>query len=73
MAITPQDLQEWNSHPITKAIFKEIDNSLLELSKESCMCLTVDETAMKTVYNEGLAAGAASLKEAYEILEEDSQ
>jgi len=73
MAITPQDLQDWNSNSVTKAIFKEIDSSLLELSRSSCLCATADETAMKTAYNEGIAEGIASFKEAYEILEEDSQ
>ena len=73
MAITPQDLQDWNSNPVTKALFKEIDNSLNELNQDSCLCSTSDETAMKTAYNEGIAAGISSLKEAYEILEEDSK
>ena len=73
MVITPEDLKDWGSHPVTKAIFKEVDNSLLELSRSSCLCATADETAMKTAYNEGIAEGIASFKEAYEILEEDSK
>jgi hypothetical protein len=73
MVITPQDLQDWNSNPVTKAIFAGIENSLQELKQQSCMCSTADETAMKTAYSEGIAEGINSLKEAYEILEEDSK
>ena len=71
--ITPQDLQDWNSNSVTKAIFAGIEDSLQELRQESCLRSTADETAMATAKNEGIAEGINSLKEAYEILEEDSQ
>lgn len=71
MVLTKEDLQDWNSHPVTKAIFGCIDVSLIELRQESCMSATCDETAMKTAKNEGIAEGVNSLKDAYEILEED--
>jgi hypothetical protein len=73
MVITPQDLQDWNSNPVTKAIFADIENSLRELRIESCLRSTVDETAMTAARQVGIAEGINSLKEAYEILEEDSQ
>jgi hypothetical protein len=73
MALTKQDLQDWNSHPVTKAIFSGIKDSLAELRAESCLCKTADETAMKTAKNEGIAEGINSLTEAYEILVEDSE
>ena len=72
-AITPQDLQDWNSNPVTKAIFAGIENSLQELRQESCLRSTADETAMTAARHEGIAEGINSIKEAYEILEEDSQ
>jgi hypothetical protein len=73
MVLTKQDLQDWNSHPVTKMIFAGIKDSLVELKAESCMCRAADETAMKTAFNEGVAEGISSLSEAYEILEEDSE
>ena len=73
MVITLQDLKDWNSNPVTKAIFKGIENSLNELKDEPCIYSTVDETAMKAAFKEGVKEGINSLKEAYEILEEDLQ
>lgn len=71
--LTKQDLQDWNSHPVTIAIFKDINEQLVELSKESTLRLTADETAMATAKNEGIKEGAGSLKEAYELLLEASE
>ena len=73
MVLTKEDLQGWNSHPVTKAIFAGINESLVELSKESCLRSTSDETAMKVSFNEGIAEGINSLKEGYQLLEEDSE
>lgn len=73
MAITKQDLADWNSHPVTKAIFKQIDAQIFEVSIESVVKETADQTAMQAARNEGVIEGAQSLKEAYEILEEDSE
>jgi len=70
MVLTKQELQDWNQHPVTKAIFAGIDASLIELKQESCLSATCDETAMKTAKNEGIAEGINSLKDAYELLEE---
>ena len=71
MVITKEDLQDWNSHPVTKAIFEGISESLAELKQESCMRPTSDETAMKTAFNEGVAEGISSLRDGYLILEDD--
>ena len=73
MAITPQDLQDWNSNPVTKAIFAQIDESLEELRLESPLRSTVDLTAMTAAKNEGIAEGIQSLKYGFELLEEDSE
>ena len=73
MVLTKADLQDWNSNPVTKAIFAGIKESLAELRAESCLCKTADETAMKTAQNEGRAEGIGCLIEAYEILVEDSE
>lgn len=70
MILTKEELQDWNSHPVTKAIFEGIGTSLNELKSESCMCSSADETAMKTAFNEGVAEGINSLKDAYELIEE---
>lgn len=73
MILTKEDLQDWNSHPVTKRIFEGIEEARKELKEESCLCETSDETAMKTALNEGIAQGINILKEAYELLEEDSE
>ena len=73
MVLTKDDLQDWNSHPVTKEIFKGHDRSLIELSQQSCMKPSADETAMATAFSEGVAEGVNSLKDAYEILVEDTE
>lgn len=73
MVITKQELQEWNSHPVTKAIFKEIYDQTIAISMESTLRDTVDQTAMQTARNEGVIEGANLLKEAYENLEEGAE
>ena len=68
--LTKRDLQDWNSHPVTREIFNQINEQLVELRAESTVRPTADETAMATAKNEGIAEGAESLKEAYELLME---
>ena len=71
--LTKQDLQDWNSHPVTQIIFKQIKEQLFELRMESTVRSTVDETAMATAKQEGIAEGAYSLVEAYELLMENAE
>ena len=71
--LTKQDLQDWNSNPVTRQIFEGIDASLIELRDQSCMCATSDETAMRVAKNEGIAEGINSLKDAYLLMWEDSE
>jgi len=71
--LTKQDLQDWNSHPVTIAIFKDINEQLVDLSNESTLRPTADETAMETARVQGVKDGANSLKEAYELLLEASE
>ena len=73
MVLTKADLQDWNSNPVTKAIFEGLDDSLKELQAESCMRPTSDETAMMVALNEGIAQGINTIRGAFEILEEDSE
>ncbi len=73
MVLTKQDLQGWNSHPVTKQIFAAIKEELGELKTESCMCATSDETAMKVALNEGIAQGVNSLTDAFEVLLESAE
>ena len=72
-ALTKQDLQDWNSHPVTKLIFKEILLQVLAVKDESVVRDTCDQTAMQAARNEGLIEGASLLKEAYEVLEEAAE
>ena len=69
--ITKQDLAEWNSYPVTKAIFKEINDQITVVSMESVVKETADQTAMQAARNEGVIEGAQALKDAYEFLVED--
>ena len=73
MVLTKQDLQDWNSHPVTRQVFAGIKESLSELKKESCICATSDQTAMKVSLNEGIAQGIKSMTDAYDMLEEDAE
>ena len=68
--LTKQDLQDWNSHPVTKAIFKEIHDQVLSIQMESVVRDTCDQTAMQAARNEGMVEGASLLKGAYEEIEE---
>lgn len=70
MVITPEDLADWNSHPVTKAIFKQIDEHIKDLRLESTLRPTADETAMATAKNEGISEGVNSLRETYELIKE---
>ena len=71
--LTKQDLEDWNSHPVTKQIFIEINTSIDDLSKESTLRDTVDQTAMQTAFNEGVKEGASRLRDAYEDLSEATE
>lgn len=71
--LTKQDLQDWNSHPVTQVILKQIDAQLVELRAESTLRPTADETAMATAKNEGIAEGADSLLQAYYLILEDAE
>lgn len=70
--LTKQDLADWNSHPVTQKIFKEINSSLVELRSQSVVQDTVDQTAMQASYNEGMAAGAEILMDTYLELKEEA-
>tara|TARA_R110002096_G_scaffold300195_1_gene494894 strand:- start:451 stop:672 length:222 start_codon:yes stop_codon:yes gene_type:complete len=73
MVLTKQDLQEWNSHPVTQQIFKEINEAIIELKSKSCVRDTADKTAMQTALSEGMVLGASILKESYEDLLEATE
>jgi hypothetical protein len=71
MVLTKADLQEWNSHPVTKAVFSKIKEEVDEARSESSMMDTVDQTALRTAFKEGFVSGANALTLAYdEALEE---
>jgi len=66
MVLTKADLQEWNSHPVTKAVFKKIAQEVNDARISSSMMETVDQTALRTAYKEGFIDGASALTEAYD-------
>lgn len=73
MVLTKQDLQDWNSHPVTKVIFKQVHDLIIEVSQRSCLRDTCDQTAMQVARDEGFVEGIGAIKETYEALEEDSE
>lgn len=64
--LTKQDLQGWNSHPVTKAIIEKLEEQCSDVRSESCLRDTCDQTAMQTARNEGMIEGIDMLNEAYE-------
>jgi len=67
--LTKQDLEDWNAHPVTKMIFKEIKQAQNDLAMESPLCDTCDETAIKAAHQAGVLEGSKALIHAYEMLE----
>lgn len=68
MVLTKEDLNEWNNHPVTQAVFKEVNDSLIELQAEPVVRDTADQTAMQAVRNQGQAEGINSLFDAFFIV-----
>ena len=73
MVLTKQDLQEWNSNPVTQQIFKEIEASVINLRLESVIRDTVDQTAMQASYNDGMKDGVNLMKDHYFSMMEESE
>jgi hypothetical protein len=68
MLLTKADLQDWNSHPVTKAVFKQVKEEIESARSESSMMDTVDQTALRTAFKEGLIEGAEALLMGYETV-----
>jgi hypothetical protein len=73
MTLTKADLQDWNSHPVTRAVFKKIKEELEGARSESSMMDTVDQTALRTAFKEGFIEGAEALFMAYEDALEEAE
>ena len=71
--ISKEDLSDWNSHPVTQAIFSQVKKQVNELNSESVLMDTVDKTAMRAAYNDGKVSGAEAMLEAYEELEDPEE
>lgn len=71
--LTKQDLQDWNSHPVTKKIFQEIDKAVEDLKEQSVIRDTCDQTAMQASCVEGVIQGVNSLKDTYYEVEEATE
>ena len=72
--LTKQDLEEWNSHPVTQAICKNLAQQCNDVRLESCVRDTCDQTAMQAARNEGTIEGIDMLNEVYgEMLAEASE
>ena len=63
--ITKQDLQDWSSNPVTRAISKKLEEQVKDIKSESCLRDTCDQTAMQVARNEGTVEGVEALNEVY--------
>ncbi len=73
MVITKQDLQDWHSNPVTKAIASKLEQQVKDVRSESCLRETCDQTAMQTARNEGTIEGIDALNEVYEDMLEGAE
>ena len=73
MVLTKADLQDWNSHPVTKAIFKDIEAQIEGYQNQTTLYATVDETALQTAKKEGIIEGARAVLDAYEMVLEETE
>jgi len=73
MVLTKADLLDWNSHPVTKAIIKTVEEQIEAYQDQSTLYATVDETALQTARKEGVIEGARALLDAYEIVLEEAE
>ena len=71
--LTKQDLQDWNSNPVTKAIASKLEQQCTDVRSESCLRETCDQTAMQTARNEGQIEGIEMLNEVYEDMLEEAE
>ena len=73
MILTKQDLQEWNSHHVTRAISKALELQCIDVKSESCARDTCDQTAMQVMRNEGQLEGINMLNIIYEEMLEGAE
>ena len=73
MILTKQDLQDWNSSPVTKAIASKLEQQCTDVRSESCLRETCDQTAMQTARNEGQIEGIEMLNEVYDDMLEAAE
>ena len=71
--LTKQDLQDWHSNPVTKAIANKLEQQVKDVRSESCLRETCDQTAMQTARNEGTIEGIDALNEVYEDMLEGAE
>lgn len=64
--LTKNDLQDWNSHPVTRALAKRLEEQVQEIKSASCLRDTCDQTAMQAAYNDGQVSGVDAMNEVYE-------
>ena len=73
MVLTKADLQDWNNNPVTRAIFKTVEQEIEGYQNQSSLYATVDETALQTARKEGVIEGARALLDAYEMVLEETE
>lgn len=66
--LTKQDLQDWKSNPVTRALSKLLQDHVNEVRLESCVRDTCDQTAMQAARNEGIIEGVDALNLAFDDL-----
>jgi len=70
MVITKAELADWNSHPVTKEIFREIEAAKIEIMYRNKVEATADETAMRAAEDKGIVQGMECIQDAFGFIEE---
>jgi len=65
MQLTQADLQDWNSNPVTKEVFKRIAEAKAELAESTPIRDTADQTAMQASFNSGWSSGVDAVHDAF--------
>ena len=68
--ITREDIKTWAHNPVTRYVLRQADEAMEKIAKRSKLNReSVQETALRCAYDEGLVKGLDLLKEAYIWLE----
>ena len=68
--ITKEELSDWNSHPVTKAVMEEVNRAVDTMRERSTLRETADLTAQDTAKKEGFIEGATAFIDAFQYIED---